>query len=115
MTITDIIPQLRWLETRQLQVSLVAEIIRLISGFIIITCKFNTVTLNKRTNLTCPKGSSWINMSCIGAQQSFYLKTKTFSDGCFKSTWQGLRLPIFFTKTNLRLKFFSVSARLSEN
>ena len=35
----------------------------------------------------------------------FYLKTKTFSDDCFKSTWQGLRLPMFSTATNLRLKF----------
>ena len=45
-------------------------------------------------------------MSCILAQQSFYLKTKTFSDDCFKSTWQGLRLPMFCTATNPRLKFF---------
>ena len=43
-------------------------------------------------------------MSCILAQQSFYLKTKTFSDDCFKSTWQGLRL-LFCTTTNPRLKF----------
>ena len=52
-----------------------------------------------------PKGSSTIDMACILAQQSFYLKTKTFSDDCFKSTWQGLRLPMFCTATNLRLKF----------
>ena len=45
-------------------------------------------------------------MSCILAQQSFYLKTKTFSDDCFKNTWQGLRLPMFCTATNPRLKFF---------
>ena len=44
-------------------------------------------------------------MSFILAQQSFYLKTKTFSDDCFKSTWQGLRLPMFCTATNPRLKF----------
>ena len=44
-------------------------------------------------------------MSCILAQQSFYLKTKTFSDDCFKSTWQGLRLPMFCAATNPRLKF----------
>ena len=44
-------------------------------------------------------------MSCILAQQSFYLKTKTFSDDRFKSTWQGLRLPMFFTVTNPKLKF----------
>ena len=44
-------------------------------------------------------------MSRILAQQSFYLKTKTFSDDCFKSTWQGLRLPMFCTATNPRLKF----------
>ena len=49
-------------------------------------------------------------MSCILAQQSFDLKTKTFSDDCFKSTWQGLRLPMFCTVTNPRLKFFPVSA-----
>ena len=48
-------------------------------------------------------------MSCICAQQSFYLKTKTFSDDSLKSTWQGLRLPMFCTTTNPRLKFFSVS------
>ena len=45
-------------------------------------------------------------MSCILAQQSFYLKKKTFSDNCFKSTWQGLRLPMFRTATNPRLKLF---------
>ena len=55
-----------------------------------------------------------IDMSCILAQQSFYLKTKTFSDDCFNSTWQGLRLPMFRIATNLRLKFFPVSARVSE-
>ena len=44
-------------------------------------------------------------MSCILAQQSFYLKTKTFSDDCFKSIWQGLRLPMFCTATNPRLNF----------
>ena len=44
-------------------------------------------------------------MSCILAQLSFYLKTKTFSDYCFKSTWQGLRLLIFCTATNPKLKF----------
>ena len=54
-------------------------------------------------------------MSCILAQQSFYLKTKTFSDDCFKSTWQSLRLPMFCTATNPRLKLFPVSARVSEN
>ena len=54
-------------------------------------------------------------MSCILAQQSFYLKTKTFSDDCFKSTWQSLRLLKFCTATNPRLKFFPVSARVSEN
>ena len=54
-------------------------------------------------------------MSCILAQQSFYLKTKTFSDDCFKSTWQGLRLPMFCTATNPRLEFFPVSARVLEN
>ena len=43
-------------------------------------------------------------MSYILAQQSFYLKTKTFSDDCFKSTWQGLRLPMFCSATNPRLK-----------
>ena len=47
-------------------------------------------------------------MSCILAQQSFYLKTKTFSDDCFKSTWEGLRLLMFCTATNPRLKFFPV-------
>ena len=36
-------------------------------------------------------------MSCILAQQS--LKRKTFSDDCFKSTWQGLRLLMFCTAT----------------
>ena len=77
--------------------------------------KFNTVTLNKSTNELVPKGSSTIDMACILAQQSFYLKTKTFSDDCFKSTWQGLRLPMFCTATNPRLKFFPVSARVSEN
>ena len=45
-------------------------------------------------------------MSCILAQQCFYLKTKTFSDDCFKSTWQGLRRPMFCNATNPRLKFF---------
>ena len=44
-------------------------------------------------------------MSCILAQQSFHLKTKTFSDDCFKSTWQGLRLSMFCSATNPRLKF----------
>ena len=46
-----------------------------------------------------------IDMSYILAQQSCYLKTKTFSDDCFKSTWQSLRLPMFCTATNPRLKF----------
>ena len=55
-----------------------------------------------------------IDMSYILAQQSFYLKTKTCSDDCFKSTWQGLRLPMFYTATNPRLKFFPVSASVSE-
>ena len=82
----------------------------LISRFIIISCKFNAVTLNKRTNLTCPKWSSSINMLRISAKQSFYLKTKTFSDDFFKSTWQGLRLPMFCTTTNPRLKFFCFSS-----
>ena len=44
-------------------------------------------------------------MSCILAQQSFYWKTKTFSDDCFKSTWQGLRLPMFCIATNPKLRF----------
>ena len=79
-----------------------------------VTYKFNTVTLNKSTNELVPKGSSTIDMACIFAQQSFYLKTKTFSDDCFKSTWQGLRLPMFCTATNPRLKFFPVSAHVSE-
>ena len=39
----------------------------------------------------------------------------TFTDDYFKTTWQGLRLPMFCTKTNPRLKLFSVSARVSEN
>ena len=54
-------------------------------------------------------------MSCILAQQFSYLKTKTFSDDCFKSTWQGLRLLMFCTSTNPRLTFFPVSARVSKN
>ena len=69
--------------------------IGLIFGFIMVTYKFNTVTLNKSTNELVPKGSSTIDMACILAQQSFYLKTKTFSDDFFKSTWQGLRLQCF--------------------
>ena len=38
------------------------------------------------------------------AKQSFYLKRKTFSDDCFKNTWQSLRLPMFCIATNPRLK-----------
>ena len=45
----------------------------------------------------------------------FYLKTKTFSDDCFKSTWQGLRFLMFCTATNPRLKFFPLSARCQKN
>ena len=45
-------------------------------------------------------------MSCIWTQQLVYLTTKTFSDDCLKSIWQGLRPPVFCTTTNPRLKFF---------
>ena len=37
---------------------------------------------------------------------AIYLTTKTFSDDCFKSIWQGLRLSVFCTTTYPRLKFF---------
>ena len=46
--------------------------------------QFNTTLNKRRTDLICPKGSLSINISCVLAQQSFYLKTKTFSDDCFK-------------------------------
>ena len=54
-------------------------------------------------------------MACILAQQSFYLKTKTFSDDFFKSTWQGLRLSMFCTATNPRLKFFLFQLMCQKN
>ena len=54
-------------------------------------------------------------MSCILAQQYFYLKTKTISDDCFKSTWQGLRLLMFCTATNPRLTFFLFQLMCQKN
>ena len=59
------IAQLGYLKVHQLEESLAAKIVNLVSGFIIVTCKFNTVTLNKCTHLTCPKGYSSINLSCV--------------------------------------------------
>ena len=40
---------------------------------------------------------------------------KTFSSGCFKNTWQGLKLTVFCTSRDPRLRFFSVSGRVWEN
>ena len=62
MAAIDIIAKLGQFKRHQLERSLAAKIINLVFGFIIITCKFNTVTLSKCTNLTCPKGSSSINL-----------------------------------------------------
>ena len=81
----------------------------LISGFIIITYKFNTATLNKRTNLTCPEGF-FINQHVMYLSPAIFL-SDIFSSllqehkAKFESTWQSLRLPMFCTTTNPRLKF----------